>query len=121
MRVLLINEDSKGVSGKKDAIERKYCYEERKGFTLTKLPYIISINSAKGNTMMLKKEKGFTLIELLVVIAIIALLMAVLMPALAQVRAKAKAVVCMSNLKQWGAVFQMYTGDTTAISRKAGV
>jgi len=38
-------------------------------------------------------------------------LMAVLMPALAQVRAKAKAVACMSNLKQWGAIFAMYTGD----------
>jgi len=59
----------------------------------------------------MKKEKGFTLIELLVVIAIIALLMATLMPALAKVRAKAKAVACRSNLRQWGAIFQMYTGD----------
>ena len=59
----------------------------------------------------MKKEKGFTLIELLVVIAIIALLMAILMPALAKVRAKAKAVTCKSNLRQWGAFFQMYTGD----------
>jgi len=60
---------------------------------------------------IIKKGKGFTLIELLVVIAIIALLMAILMPALAQVRAKAKATVCQSNLKQWGAIFEMYTGD----------
>jgi len=60
---------------------------------------------------MLKKGKGFTLIELLVVIAIIALLMAILMPALAKVRNKAKAAVCMSNLKQWGAIFHMYTED----------
>jgi len=111
LRVIINNEDSKGISGKKDVIERKYCYEERKGFTLTKLPYIISINHPKGCNMILKKEKGFTLIELLVVIAIIALLMAVLMPALAQVRSKAKSVVCQSNLKQWGAIFQMYTGD----------
>jgi len=59
----------------------------------------------------MKKEKGFTLIELLVVIAIIALLMAILMPALASVKDKAKAVACQSNLKQWGVVFHMYTED----------
>ncbi len=60
---------------------------------------------------MNKQKNGFTLIELLVVIAIIALLMAVLMPALAKVREQAKTVVCLSNLRQWGVVFQMYTGD----------
>ena len=59
----------------------------------------------------MKKEKGFTLIELLVVIAIIALLMAILMPALASVKDKAKAVACQSNLKQWGVVFHMYTEE----------
>ena len=57
------------------------------------------------------RKKGFTLIELLVVIAIIALLMAILMPALQRVRKQARAVVCESNLKQWGPVFLMYTDD----------
>ena len=57
------------------------------------------------------KKKGFTLIELLVVIAIIALLMAVLMPALSRVRKQAKNVACQMYLKQWAVVWQMYTGD----------
>jgi prepilin-type N-terminal cleavage/methylation domain-containing protein/prepilin-type processing-associated H-X9-DG protein len=54
---------------------------------------------------------GFTLIELLVVIAIIALLMAILMPALNKANQQAKAVVCQYNLRQWGIMFNMYAGD----------
>jgi len=57
------------------------------------------------------KRKGFTLIELLVVIAVIALLMAILMPALNKANRQAKMVVCQSNLRHWGTVFAMYTGD----------
>ena len=59
----------------------------------------------------MNKRSAFTLIELLVVIAIIALLMAILMPGLQKARRQAKAVVCQANLKQWGLVFSMYTGD----------
>ena len=61
-------------------------------------------------------RKGFTLIELLVVISIIALLMAILMPALQRVKKQAKDVVCQSNLKQWGLAFSLYAldhGDST--------
>jgi prepilin-type N-terminal cleavage/methylation domain-containing protein len=59
----------------------------------------------------MSKRKAFTLVELLVVIAIIALLMSILMPALARVRSQAKTIVCQSNLRQWGLVFSMYSGD----------
>lgn len=59
----------------------------------------------------MRRRIGFTLMELLVVIAVIALLMAVLLPALQRVKRQARSVVCQSNLKQWGTIFAMYTGD----------
>jgi len=61
---------------------------------------------------------GFTLIELLVVIAIIALLVAVLLPALHAARKQARSVVCRAQLRQWGTTLALYLEDNEGRFRR---
>ena len=56
-------------------------------------------------------NKAFTLIELLVVISIIALLVAILLPALRQAREAARNVQCLSNMRQWGVLLNIYSNE----------
>lgn len=56
-------------------------------------------------------QLGFTVAELLVVVAVIAVLTALVLPAVARTKALGEAVICISNLKQWGLATQMYASD----------
>lgn len=69
------------------------------------------MNQSKPSAAAAERSPAFTLVELLVVVAVIAILAALLLPALARAKSKSHKALCQSNMRQWGVAYQVYAGD----------
>ncbi|MHC4456829.1 MAG: type II secretion system protein [Planctomycetota bacterium] len=78
---------------------------------MSKKRRFIPLQIKSSNRAGKKSLTGFTMIELLTVISIIALLMAVLMPTLTEVKNQARNAMCLQRLQQWSIMFKMYADD----------